>query len=184
MNAENRDTPDDDASRHKDTKRQIRRMMNEFAANCDKSRARDEVFWDLLDTCVASLAAHGGVVWAPVFGMPSLFQCGIGKGRELKAESVDALRERYIEPFIAFVASERTPMKAPPGESGGCPGSMNPTDHLWLFAPIDDSRGKTMPFAVLQIVQRSGTPETTQAAYLRFMQQMCDVAVDGLRRAR
>lgn len=103
---------------------------------------------------------------------------------QLKTASVDALRERHIEPFIAFVASERTPVKAPPGESGGCPGGMNPTDDLWLFAPIDDSFGKSMPFAVLQIFQRSGTLETTQAGYLRFMQQMCDLAVDGLRRAR
>jgi hypothetical protein len=175
------DLPDDDRQRSNDMRRAIRDLVSALAERCRTARTRREVYWDVLYTGVEALAAHGGAVWEFVAGAPAVVQCGMGPGNQPNAEPSGAWHREQVEPFLAFVAEKRASVIAPPGEGGACPAGVNPTDGLWLFAPIGDAR--ETPCIILQIVQRSGTPESTQQGYLRFLQQICELAGEGLARA-
>ncbi len=178
---------DDDESsesepRRRDDRRPFDDLVSGLASRCQGCRRAREVYWDVMYVAVEALAANGGAVWEPVKGMPSQLRCAMGCGSELEAELGGALRRDHVEPFLSHVAEHGATIIAPPGEGGACPGALNPTKDLWLFAPIGASAA-AMPFAILHIVQRSGTPDTTRRGYVRFMQQLCELALEGLKRS-
>ncbi|MEX2187773.1 MAG: hypothetical protein WD875_13295 [Pirellulales bacterium] len=178
---DDRDENESEPRRDRDVGRGIRDMVSGLVARCQEKRTRREVYWDMLYTAVETLAANGGAVWEPVSGMPSQLKCAMGCGSQLNEELDGALRRDPVEPFLAHVAMHGTTIVAPPGEGGECSDGSNPTDDLWLFTPIGVARS-AMPLAVLHVVQRSGTPGTTQQGYARFMRQLCEIALDGLKR--
>jgi multidrug efflux pump subunit AcrA (membrane-fusion protein) len=57
----------------------------------------------------------------------------------------------------------------------------NPTDFLLVMAPVANDQG---PQGVVEVFQRPGARVATQRGYLRFLEQMCDLAGDYLKAQR
>jgi multidrug efflux pump subunit AcrA (membrane-fusion protein) len=59
--------------------------------------------------------------------------------------------------------------------------AANPTDFLLVLAPVANDQG---PQGVVEVFQRPGARLATQRGYLRFLEQMCDLAGDYLKAQR
>jgi multidrug efflux pump subunit AcrA (membrane-fusion protein) len=154
------------------TKQQIRGLVGEIAQLSKSDLAPEEFYAAFLQRVVQALAAVGGAIWVLGEGnRPQLtYQMNLSPNL-LDKESDDAAKHYRLLDYI--VASKQGQLVPP--LSGGADERMgaNPTRQLLVVAPMGHDGSID---GLIEIFQRPDTQPATQRGYLRFLQQMCELA--------
>ncbi len=160
-----------------ETKAQIRGLVNEIAALAKSGATADEFYSELLGRVITALAAAGGAIWLLDEDRQLRLQYQINaEPTVLAGDSEDANRHNRL---LRRVANAGQSLLVPPysgttdGDSEG-----NPTRYLLVLGALkheDHNDG------LIEIFQRPDTAPDTQRGYLRFLQQMCELAGEWLR---
>lgn len=163
-----------------ETKAQIRGLVNEIAALAKSGATAAEFYPGLLQRIITALAAPGGAVWL------------LDEDRELRlhyqinaepkildvddAANDDATRHTRL---ITRVANAGQSLLVPP-YSGTADGAAegNPTRYLLCLGALQHDGHQD---GLIEIFQRPDTAPDTQRGYLKFLQQMCELAAEWLR---
>lgn len=160
-----------------ETKQQIRGLVNEIAALAKSGATAEEFYPELLQRIVTALAAPGGAVWLLDDDRQMRLQYQINaEPAILQEESEDAQRHKRL---IRRVAQSGQSLLVPP-YSGTTDGDAegNPTRYLLVLAPLKHDGHAD---GLIEVFQRPDTAPETQKGYLRFLQQMCELAAEWLR---
>ncbi|RIK78246.1 MAG: hemolysin D [Planctomycetota bacterium] len=159
------------------TKQQIRELVNEIADLAQQDIPEKEFYSGFLDRVVTALAANGGVVWDVSSGRIEVAaEIGLRESGLLVSEDAQHAHGRLLR--RAIVSGDATLVDPHAAVSDDEEDGSNPTDHLLVLGLL---RADQEIQGVVEIFQRSGTPDTTQQGYLRFVVQMCDLAGDYLK---
>ncbi|MGV3485801.1 MAG: HlyD family efflux transporter periplasmic adaptor subunit [Planctomycetaceae bacterium] len=160
-----------------ETKQQIRGLVNEIAALAKSGATAEEFYPELLQRIVTALAAPGGAVWLLDEERQMRLQYQINAEPAILQEaSDDAQRHTRL---IRRVAQTGQSLIVPP-YSGTTDGDAegNPTRYLLVLAPLKHDGHAD---GLIEVFQRPDTAPETQKGYLRFLQQMCELAAEWLR---
>ncbi len=160
-----------------ETKQQIRGLVNEIAALAKSGATAEEFYPEFLQRIVTALAAAGGAVWVLDDDRQMKLQYQINaEPTVLSADGEDADRHRRL---IRRVAHTGQTLLVPP-YSGTTDGDAegNPTRYLLVLAPLKHDGNAE---GLIEVFQRPDTAPETQKGYLRFLQQMCELAAEWLR---
>ena len=156
----------------KKTKQQIRGLVGEIAQLSKSDLAPEEFYAAFLQRVVQALAAVGGAVYVMGEGnRPQLtYQMNLSPNL-LDKDSEDSAKHFRL---LDYVAASKQGQLVPP-LSGGADERMgaNPTRHLLVVSPMGDDGSVD---GLVEIFQRPDTQPATQRGYLRFLQQMCELA--------
>ena len=160
-----------------ETKAQIRGLVNEIAQLAKSGSTAEEFYPELLGKVITALAAHGGAVWLLDEDRQLRLQYQINAEPSILAsDSDDATRHTRL---LQRVANSGQSLLVPP-YSGTTDGDAegNPTRYLLCLGALkhDDQND-----GLIEIFQRPDTAPDTQKGYLRFLQQMCELASEWLR---
>lgn len=160
-----------------ETKAQIRGLVNEIAALAKSGATADEFYSELLGRIITALAAAGGAVWLLDEDRQLRLQYQINADATVLAgDSEDANRHNRL---LRRVANAGQSLLVPPysgttdGDSEG-----NPTRFLLVLGAL---KHEDQNDGLIEIFQRPDTAPDTQRGYLRFLQQMCELAGEWLR---
>ena len=160
-----------------DTKAQIRGLVNEIAQLSKSGATAEEFYPELLSRIITALAAAGGAIWLLDEDRQLNLQDQINAEPSiLEEDNEDATRHTRL---IQRVANTGQSLLVPPysgttdGESEG-----NPTGYLLCLGALQHDGHND---GLIEIFQRPGTAPDTQRGYLRFLQQMCELAAEWLR---
>lgn len=160
-----------------ETKQQIRVLVNEIAALTKSGATAEEFFPEFLQRVITALAAVGGAVWLMDEDQQPRLKYQINVGQSLLEDDTDdAIQHNRL---INRVSRSGQSLIVPP-YSGTADGEQegNPTRYLLVMAPLAHE-GKTD--GLIEVFQRPDTAPETQKGYLKFLQQMCDLATEWLR---
>ncbi|WP_442508304.1 HlyD family efflux transporter periplasmic adaptor subunit [Novipirellula sp. SH528] len=160
-----------------ETKAQIRSLVNEIAALSKSGATAGEFYPELLSRIITALAAAGGAIWLLDEDRQLKLQYQINaEPSVLSADSEDATRHTRL---IQRVANTGQSLIVPP-YSGTADGEAegNPTRYLLVLGALKHDEQQD---GLIEIFQRPDTAPDTQRGYLRFVQQMCELAADWLR---
>ena len=160
-----------------ETKQQIRSLVNEIAALAKSGATAEEFYPEFLQRIVTALAATGGAVWLLDDDRQLKLQYQINAEPTVVApDGEDAERHRRL---IKRVAMTGQTLLVPP-YSGTTDGDAegNPTRWLLVLAPLKHDGNAD---GLIEIFQRPDTAPETQKGYIRFLQQMCELAAEWLR---
>jgi multidrug efflux pump subunit AcrA (membrane-fusion protein) len=160
-----------------ETKQQIRGLVNEIAALAKSGATAEEFYPEFLQRIVTALAAAGGAIWLLDEDRQLKLQYQINaEPTILAADGEDSDRHRRL---IRRVANTGQSLLVPP-YSGTTDGDAegNPTRFLLVLAPLKHDGN---PDGLVEVFQRPDTAPETQKGYVRFLQQMCELAADWLR---
>jgi multidrug efflux pump subunit AcrA (membrane-fusion protein) len=160
-----------------DTKTQIRGLVNEIAKLSKSGATAEEFYPELLSRIITALAAAGGAVWLLDEDRQLTLQYQINaEPAILEDDSEDATRHTRL---IQRVANSGQSVLVPPysGTTDG-EGEGNPTGFLLCLGALQHDGQND---GLIEIFQRPGTAPDTQRGYLRFLQQMCELAAEWLR---
>lgn len=163
----------------RDTRNQIRGLVDEITALAQSESSKRAFCEGFLTRVVQALAAVGGAVWLRsesdgTFALEyqvNLAQSGLTRDTE---------QQTAHGTLLARVAEANTPKLIPP-RSGDSDASDNPTDCLLVVAPLVVEQEVV---GLVEIFQRADAGPTTQRGYLRFLVQMAGLASDFLRNDR
>ncbi|MEX2186923.1 MAG: HlyD family efflux transporter periplasmic adaptor subunit [Pirellulales bacterium] len=159
------------------TKQQIRELVNEIADLAQQDIPEKDFYSGFLDRVVTALAANGGAVWDVSGGRIELAaEIGLRGSGLVASEDAQLAHGRLLRKMIVGGEALLVDPHAAAGDDEE--DGSNPTDHLLVLGLL---RADQEVQSVVEIFQRSGTPETTQQGYLRFVIQMCDLAGDYLK---
>ncbi|WP_146396211.1 HlyD family efflux transporter periplasmic adaptor subunit [Planctomycetes bacterium CA13] len=160
-----------------ETKAQIRSLVNEIAALAKSGATADEFYPELLSRIITALAAAGGAIWLLDEDRHLRLQYQINAEPSILAtDTDDATRHTRL---IQRVANTGQSLIVPPysgttdGEAEG-----NPTRYLLVLGALKHDEQQD---GLIEVFQRPDTAPDTQRGYLRFVQQMCELAADWLR---
>jgi multidrug efflux pump subunit AcrA (membrane-fusion protein) len=160
------------------TKQQIRSLVSEISQLSKSDVGPEQYYAAFLQRIVQALAADGGgAVW--LFGEGRRLQLAyqINLSASLQDSSSDEAQRHFR--LLETVARSEEGTLVPPlsgatdEQSGG-----NPTRFLLVLCPL---RGDSQNEGLVEIFQRSDSPPATQRGYLRFLQQMCELASEWLK---
>ncbi|TWU57605.1 biotin/lipoyl-binding protein [Rubripirellula reticaptiva] len=160
-----------------ETKAQIRGLVNEIATLAKSGATADEFYSELLSRIITALAAAGGAIWLLDEDRQLRLQYQINAEPSILGnDSDDANRHTRL---IARVANSGQSLLVPP-YSGTTDGDAegNPTRYLLVLGAL---KHEGQHDGLIEIFQRPDTAPDTQRGYLRFLQQMCDLAAEWLR---
>ena len=160
-----------------DTKAQIRGLVNEIAQLSKSGATAEEFYPELLSRIITALAAAGGAVWLlDEDRQLNLQYQNNAEPAVLEEDSEDATRHTRL---IQRVANSGQSVLVPPysGTTDG-EGEGNPTGFLLCLGALQHDGHND---GLIEIFQRPGTAPDTQRGYLRFLQQMCELAAEWLR---
>lgn len=160
-----------------ETKAQIRGLVNEIAQLAKSGATAEEFYPELLSRIITALAAAGGAIWLLDEDRQLRLQYQINaEPSVLGDESDDATRHTRL---IQRVANTGQSLLVPP-YSGTTDGDAegNPTRYLLVLGALKHDGQHD---GLIEIFQRPDTAPDTQRGYLRFLQQMCDLAAEWLR---
>lgn len=160
-----------------ETKQQIRGLVNEIAALAKSGATAEEFYPELLQRIVTALAAPGGAIWLLDTDRQMRLQYQINAEPSiLQEDNDDAQRHRRL---IRRVAQTGQSLLVPP-YSGTTDGDAegNPTRYLLVLSPL---KHDGQADGLIEVFQRPDTAPETQKGYLRFLQQMCELAAEWLR---
>ncbi len=159
------------------TKQQIRSLVGEISALSKSELTAEEYYAEFLQRVVQALAAVGGAIWT------------VGKDRHLDlayqinlsdtlldASSDEAGRHSRLLEYVAQSDEGRIvpPLSGATDERAG----GNPTHFLLVLSPL---RADGKVEGLVEIFQRPDSPPATQRGYLRFVEQMCELAGEWLK---
>jgi multidrug efflux pump subunit AcrA (membrane-fusion protein) len=160
-----------------ETKQQIRGLVNEIAALAKSGATAEEFYPEFLQRIVTALAAAGGAVWLLDEDRQLRLQYQINaEPTVLAGDGEDSMRHSRL---IRRVAQTGQSLLVPP-YSGTTDGDAegNPTRYLLVLAPLKHDGNAD---GLIEVFQRPDTAPETQKGYVRFLQQMCELAADWLR---
>jgi len=160
-----------------ETKQQIRGLVNEIAALAKSGATAEEFYPEFLQRIVTALAAAGGAVWLLDEDRQLRLQYQINaEPTILSGDGEDTQRHARL---IRRVAHTGQSLLVPP-YSGTTDGDAegNPTRYLLVLAPLKHDGNAD---GLVEVFQRPDTAPETQKGYVRFLQQMCELAADWLR---
>jgi hypothetical protein len=159
------------------TKQQIRNLVREIA-QISKSDIGPQEFYDaVLNRVVTALAAVGGAIWTVTeTGQLSLeYQINLRETRLAESEENQVKHGRLLRKIITSGKSE---LMAPHSGGGSAEDGANPTDLLLVLGPLKTANETA---GVMEIFQRPGNSVQVQRGYLKFVEQMCELASDYLK---
>ena len=160
-----------------ETKAQIRGLVNEIAALAKSGATAEEFYSELLSRVITALAAPGGAIWLLDDDQQIRLQYQINAEPSILADDTDdALRHTRL---MQRVANSGQSLLVPP-YSGTTDGDAegNPTRYLLVLGALTHEGQHD---GLIEIFQRPDTAPDTQKGYLRFLQQMCELAAEWLR---
>jgi len=129
-------------------------------------------YGEFLHRVVAALAAAGGAVWTRSFDGSLALQHQIRIQETNLFESEESQRQHTDLLDKAF--AEGTGALVPPRSGfGKHEESANLTEFLLLLSPL---RNELRTIGIVEVFHRPDTPSPVQQGYLRFLNQMCEVA--------
>jgi multidrug efflux pump subunit AcrA (membrane-fusion protein) len=174
-----------DAEAVRAAKMEIQGIVQEIAALSKSDIGADEFYEALLNKVVQALAALGGAVWTLADGgglrlqyHMNLRQTGMLENPVAQMQHGRLLTHVLKENQSSLVAPHSGAGEAIEGDENA---PANPTDFLLVLAPVANDQG---PQGVVEVFQRPGARVATQRGYLRFLEQMCDLAGDYLKAQR
>ncbi len=160
-----------------ETKAQIRGLVNEIASLSKSGATAEEFYPELLSRVITALAAAGGAIWLLDEDRQLKLQYQINAEPSILADDTDdAVRHTRL---IQRVANSGQSLLVPP-YSGTTDGDAegNPTRYLLCLGALKHDGQND---GLIEIFQRPDTAPDTQRGYLRFLQQMCELAAEWLR---
>lgn len=160
-----------------ETKAQIRGLVNEIAQLAKSGATAEEFYPELLTRVITALAAAGGAIWLLDEDRQLRLQYQINaEPSVLNADNEDGSRHNRL---IHRVANSGQSMLVPP-YSGTTDGDAegNPTRYLLVLGALKHDGQHD---GLIEVFQRPDTAPDTQRGYLRFVQQMCELAAEWLR---
>lgn len=160
-----------------ETKAQIRGLVNEIAQLAKSGATPDEFYSGLLTRIITALAAAGGAIWLLDENGKLRLQYQVNAEQNLlNQENEDGVKHHRL---IERVARSGQSILVPPfsGTTDG-EGESNPTRYLLVLGSLQHDERQD---GLIEVFQRPDTAPDTQKGYLRFVQQMCDLAAEWLR---
>ena len=160
-----------------ETKAQIRGLVNEIAQLAKSGATPDEFYSGLLTRIITALAAAGGAIWLLDENGKLRLQYQVNAEQNLlNQENEDGVKHQRL---IERVARSGQSILVPPfsGTTDG-EGESNPTRYLLVLGSLQHDERQD---GLIEVFQRPDTAPDTQKGYLRFVQQMCDLAAEWLR---
>jgi multidrug efflux pump subunit AcrA (membrane-fusion protein) len=159
------------------TKQQIRTLVAEISQLSKSEIGPEEYYAAFLQRIVSALAAVGGAVW--MFGegrrLQLTYQINLSQGL-LDNASDDATK--HFRLLDQVIHSDEGILVPPLSGASDERGGSNPTRFLLVLCPL---RSDGQVEGIVEIFQRSDSPPATQRGYLRFLQQMCELAGEWLK---
>lgn len=156
------------------TKQQIRGLVGEIQQLSKSDLTDEEYYAAFLQRVMQALAAIGGAIWILGEGKkPKLaYQVNISPTL-MDTESEDATKHSKL---LDYIVNTNQPQLIPPLSSAGDERlGGNPTRQLMVVSPLGHDG---VVEGLIEIFQRPDTQPATQRGYLRFLQQMCEIASD------
>ena len=160
-----------------ETKQQIRTLVAEISQLSKSDVGPEQYYAEFLQRIVTALAAAGGAVWLFAEGrrLQLTYQINLSETL-LDSASEDAQRHLRLLDYVSR-GDEGTLIPPLSGASDERAGG-NPTRYLLVLCPL---RGDNQVEGLVEILQRPDSPPPTQRGYLRFLQQMCELASEWLK---
>jgi len=157
------------------TKQQIRSLVAEISQlSRSADIAPEEFYAEFLNRVVQALAAVGGAVWIiEDEGRLTLkYQINLQKSGLRENEEGQRQHGRLLHRAMSGGEALLVPPHSGVGDEDDV---SNPTDFLLVLGPL---KTDLEVVGVVEILQRPETGVSAQRGYLRFLGQMCDLAVD------
>lgn len=158
------------------TKKQIRELVTEITQLSRSDVAPAEFYSGFLTRVITALAANGGAIWTLADGSRLTLQSQVNLQETNLREDEKALKQhtkllqRVLESKEGeLVMPNSSSVDIAEGEAG------NPTQFLLVLGPLATDLETV---GVVEIFQRPDSPPHTQKGYLRFVMQMCEIAVE------
>jgi len=133
--------------------------------------SRRTYFRELVDGLVRCLAARAGAIWLPGEGE---WRIAYHIGLEEAGIPEDRLHEPWHDRLLKEVLSSGASSATPPRRvSRQVQEKANPTRSLVLLCPINHGWETG---AIVEVFQRAEAGPSTQRGYLRFLEQICEIA--------
>jgi hypothetical protein len=163
-----------DAHLIEQTKQQIRSLVNEITQLSKSDIAPEEFHGEFLPRVISALAAVGGALWT-LDDNGSLGLAYHVNMRESRLHENEEHNKKHSRLLYRILRSGEGSLVPAHSESEGDDEAGNPTDFLLVFGVI---KTELETVGVVEILQRSDTSLTTQKGYLRFLEQMTNLASD------
>ena len=159
------------------TKQQIRTLVAEISQLSKSEIGPEEYYAAFLQRIVSALAAVGGAVWMLAEGrrLQLTYQINLSQGL-LDNSSDDATK--HFRLLDQVLHSDEGVLVPPLSGASDERGGSNPTRFLLVLAPL---RSDGNVEGIVEVFQRPDSPPNTQRGYLRFLQQMCELAGEWLK---
>ena len=176
-------------------KREIQTIVQQISDLAKSDIAMEQFYDEFLNKVVAALAAVGGAVWTRGSGgfqltyQINLRETGLIEdpiaqeqhGR-LLSKALGSSEGLLVAPHSGYsTGAENPPGEASEGLAVDDHAAANATDFLLVLMPVFNDEG---PQGIVEVFQRAGSRPATQRGYLRFLQQVCDIAGEYLRSRR
>ena len=160
-------------------RQEIRALVAEVARIAKTDVDATEFFEVLLSRTVAALAASGGAVWRLRDDGVLALEVQINY-RQTGLVEDGPPQQRHTRLLRKALAQDKGLIVAPHSGVEDDEAAGNDTEHLLILTRL----GGEQPQAVLEIFQRPGAGPVTQRGYLRFVDQMGEIATDFLKSRR
>ena len=159
------------------TKQQIRSLVSEISQLSKSDISAEEYYAQFLQRIVQALAAVGGAIWLAGEGrrLQLTYQINLSPTL-LDSSSEDASKHSRLLNY-ALQSGEGHLIPPQSGATDERAGG-NPTDSLVVLSPL---RSDGAIEGLVEIFQRPDSPPATQRGYLRFLDQMADLAGEWLK---
>jgi multidrug efflux pump subunit AcrA (membrane-fusion protein) len=159
------------------TKQQIRSLVSEISQLSKSDIGAEGYYSAFLQRVVSALAAVGGAIWLVEEGrrLQLAYQINLSQTL-LDSSSPDAGRHlRLLNQVInSGEGNLFPPLSGAADENAG----GNPTRYLIVLSPL---RNDGQVEGIIEIFQRPDSPPATQRGYLRFMEQMSELAGEWMK---
>ncbi len=154
-----------------DVKRRIRGWLHHIEQLSDTATDADAYYKEMLTGLITMLAALGGAVWTRDAKRLRLrIAVGAGTTENFHRTLLEPWHRRLLERAFA----EGAAAAIGPNEQGQRDDDRgNPTESLLLLGTV---KKKHQTVALVEIFQRTGASPTIERGYLRFIQQICELA--------
>lgn len=180
------------------TKREIRKLVHEIEYLAKRDIDELEFYQGFLPRVISCLAAQGGAVWTfsdsgalklncqmnlpanlCVVARPQswtgLFGAWLRRGARGRPHDL----QRHTALLQRTLSSGQSALVEPHWGEGDGDQACNPTDHMLILGVL---MAGSRPKGVVEVFQRPGAPPTTQRGYLKFVDQVREIASRYLQR--